>query len=76
MAHEPMPVPDDDGSFLFEVRKEREFFRGFASFDEATALCDRGNHQSGNFEVRSKGERVWPKPLTRAEIKNFEPPFA
>lgn len=64
MAHErhrePMPIPDDEGSFPFEVWKGGEFFKGFATFDDARALCDRGNQQSGNFEVRSKGERVWP----------------
>lgn len=64
MAHErdrePMPIPEDDGSYPFEVWKEGEFFQGFATLGAARALCDRGNHQSGNFEVRRKGERVWP----------------
>ena len=59
---EQMPVPDDDGRFPFEVRKEGKFLQGFATLDDAKALCDRGNRQSGNFEVYSKGERVWPKP--------------
>jgi hypothetical protein len=67
MAHErdrePMPVPDDDGDFPFEVRKGGEFFKGFATLDAAKGLCDRGNQQSGNFEVCRKGERVWPKPI-------------
>jgi hypothetical protein len=57
---EPMPVPDDDGNFPFEVWKEGKFHRGFATLNEAIALCDRGNQQSGNFEVRSGGKRVWP----------------
>jgi hypothetical protein len=57
-----MPVPDDDGNFPFGVWKEGEFLKGFVTFEEARAVCDRGNHQSGNFEVRSKGERVWPIP--------------
>ena len=61
---EPMLIPDDDGSFPFEVWKEGKFFEGFSTFDGARALCDRGNQQSANFEVRSKGERVWPKPPT------------
>jgi hypothetical protein len=60
---EPMPVPDDDGSFPFEVRKEGEFFKPFATFDGARVVCDRGNQQKrGSFEVWSKGQRVWPKP--------------
>jgi hypothetical protein len=68
MAHErdrrPMPIPDDNGRFPFEVWKDDVFLRGYAASDEANADCDRGNHQqSGSFEVRnSKGERVWPKP--------------
>jgi hypothetical protein len=68
MAHERdrerMPVHDDDGDLPFEVWKEGELFRRFATFDEARALCDRGNRQSGNFEVRCKGLRIWPKPPT------------
>lgn len=55
-----MPIPDDDGSFPFEVWKEGKLFKGFAAFDDARALCDRGNQQSGNFEVWSRGKRVWP----------------
>jgi hypothetical protein len=58
MAHErdrePIPIPDDDGSFPCEVWKGGEFFKGFATFDEARALCDRGNRQSGN--LRASGE--------------------
>ncbi len=65
MAHardrEPIPVPDDDGRFPFEVWKAGGFHKGFAQFGDAKALCDLGNQQSANFEVRSKGERVWPK---------------
>jgi hypothetical protein len=64
MAHErdraPTPVPDDDGSFPFEVWKGGEFFKPFATFAEAKAVYDRGNQQGGNFEVQSKGKRVWP----------------
>ena len=64
MAHdregERMPVPNDDGCFPFEVWKEGGLLKGFATLAEAKAVCDRGNHQSGNFEVRSNGLRVWP----------------
>ena len=56
---EPMPVPDGDSNSPFEVWKEGEFFKGFATFGEAKALCERGNQQTGNFEVRSGGKRVW-----------------
>lgn len=68
MAHkrEPMPIPDDDGNFPFELWKEGAFLRGYAKFDDARADCDQGNRQSGKFEVRSKGETVWPKPPGRA----------
>lgn len=59
-----MPITDDDGSFPYEVWKEGEFLKGFADFDNARAVCDRGNHESRGFEVRSKGKRVWPKPPT------------
>jgi hypothetical protein len=59
---EPMPISDDDGSFRYEVWKESAFLDGFAKFEDARAVCDRGNRQSGNFEVRSKGETIWPKP--------------
>jgi hypothetical protein len=63
MAQERMLIPDDDGSFPFELWKEGEFLRGYAKFDDARADCDRGNQQkSGSFEVWSKGQRVWPKP--------------
>jgi hypothetical protein len=57
-----MPVADDDGSFPFEVWKEGEFLKGYAKLDKekAKADCDRGNLLSGNFEVRSKGKRVYP----------------
>jgi hypothetical protein len=59
---EPMPVPDDDGSFLFELWKEGAFLRGYAKFEDARADCDRGNKQkSGSCEVWNKGQRVWPK---------------
>jgi hypothetical protein len=57
---DPMPIPDDDGNFPYEVWKEGEFLSGFAKFEDARAACDRGNHQSGTFEVRSKGKRVYP----------------
>jgi hypothetical protein len=64
MAHErdrePMPIPDNDGSFPFEVWKEGEFLRGYATLEEARAVCDQGNQQSGGFEVRRKGKRVYP----------------
>lgn len=75
MAHErhrePMPIPDDDGSFPFEVWKGGEFFKGFATFDDARALCDRGNQQGGNFEVRSKGKRVWPNRALQRKDKQI-----
>jgi hypothetical protein len=59
---ERMLIPNDDGSFPFEVWKEGEFFKPFATFDEARAVCDRGNHQiPGKFDVRSKGEVIYPK---------------
>ena len=44
-----MPIPDDNGNFPYEVWKDGDFFRPFLSFDDAKAVCDRGNHQSGNF---------------------------
>lgn len=37
-----MPIPDGDGSVPFEVWKEGEFFQGFATFDVARVLRDRG----------------------------------
>lgn len=57
----PIPVPDDDGLAPFEVWKDGDRFRDFESLDEATALCVRGKAQGGNFEVRSKGQRIWPE---------------
>ena len=56
-----IPVPDDDGYAPFEVWKDGKHFRGFASLDEAMALYMSGKAQGGTFEVRSKGDRIWPK---------------
>jgi hypothetical protein len=58
---EPMPVPNDDGSFPFEVWKEGKFLRGYVNLETAKADCDRGNRLSRNFEVRSGDKRVWPR---------------
>lgn len=55
-----MPVPDDDGHFPFEVWKEGELHNGFPDFETAKAVCDRGNLQSGNFEVRHDQTIIYP----------------
>ena len=45
MAHERdrerMPIPDDDGSFPFEVWKGGEWFKAFARFDDARGLATK-----------------------------------
>jgi hypothetical protein len=56
-----MPVPDDDGSFPYEVRKDGEFFKAFVTFEQAREVCDKGNSQTRNFKVYRKGQPIWPE---------------
>lgn len=58
-----IPVPDDDGQAPFEVWKNGEHFRDFASLDDAIDLYTKGQRQGGKFEVRSKGNRIYPKDI-------------
>ena len=53
LEREPLSVPNDEEYFTFEVWKDGKFFKRFKTRAEAQAVCDRGNHQSGNFEVRN-----------------------
>lgn len=53
-----IPIPNDNSSFPFELWKDGEFLRGYVTLDDATADRDRGNQQSGKFEVRANGQRI------------------
>jgi hypothetical protein len=53
LEREPLSVPNDEEYFPFEVWKDGKFFKGFKTRAEAQDVCNRGNHQSGNFEVRN-----------------------
>ena len=60
LSRDKIPVPDDDGNFPFEVWKEGGFLKGFSSLEEAQSVCAKGNYQSGGFEIRSEGKKIWP----------------
>ena len=54
-------VPNDNGDFPFELRKDGKVVRGYLNLDDAKADCDAGNRQHKGYAIYKDKIQIWPE---------------